>query len=326
MPRTVVKLPLTRSVLDASGFWSPWEERISTLANFEAILGDLLTRWPGRQFAWRGMSDSSWPLHSSLYRRLWWSELRRAKQAGEATVVPPGEDAVYDAETRILADMHRWGLHNASRGRLSILSQLATAQHFGIPTRLIDVTLNAFIGLWFAVSERDGRDGRIWAIDITGRLINEQAATQRDWEDALHRPWGPRHPADWTKATWAWKPAPFEARIAAQTGAFIFGGAPVSEPGSQITKRPTGASSWWKTAELRSYTSISQSLHKFDAGRGRTPAQPSYTFLVEAGSKASIREALERRSGYSFKTVYPDYPGFAKFGCPDLADEPPTLP
>ena len=189
MTRPADALPLAASALDATQFWTPWEYRIRTFRGFEGILGRLLARWPDRQFAWRGMADLTWPLHSSLYRRLWWSELRRAKDAGQPNVLPPDEAALYTAETGILADMHRWGLHNGARGRLSVMSQLATAQHFGIPTRLIDVTLNAYIGLWFAVSEKDDRDGRLWAIDITKRLMNEQTAAQRDWEDALHRPW-----------------------------------------------------------------------------------------------------------------------------------------
>jgi hypothetical protein len=51
----------------------------------------------------------------------------------------------------VLRSVHQWGLHNGASGRLSALAQLATLQHFGAPTRMIDVTLNAYIGLWFAV-------------------------------------------------------------------------------------------------------------------------------------------------------------------------------
>jgi hypothetical protein len=108
-------------------------------------LTSLFEKWVeenGRLFAWRGVVDASWLPHSSLYRRLLWT------WTGDTA---PDEPALREVEDQALVSVHRWGLHNGERGRLSVLSQLATLQHFGAPTRLIDVTLNAYIGLWFAV-------------------------------------------------------------------------------------------------------------------------------------------------------------------------------
>jgi len=133
---------------------------------------------------------------------------------------------------------HRWGLHNGERGRLSVLEQLATLQHFGAPTRLVDVSLNAYVGLWFAVEEQfvDGTptpdvDGRLFAIDITDRLINEDDA-RRPWEDDYRIPWHDLGTgAEWCGRTWAWEPPPFESRIASQRGAFLMSGVPQTNRG-----------------------------------------------------------------------------------------------
>ena len=152
----------------ADDFYRPWEGE--TIQDFQAIddlLNRLSQRWldQERQFAWRGVADASFPLHSSLYRRLYWQRLRQDQSE------PPSEHDLAEAEDRVLASARRWGLHNGAHGRLSLLNQLAMLQHFGAPTRLVDVTLNAYIGLWFAVEKDDDRDGRLFAVDVTSRLI-----------------------------------------------------------------------------------------------------------------------------------------------------------
>lgn len=298
-----------REVALVDDFWQPWESDISDFAAIDALLTKLSKKWgkAGRQFAWRGVVDASWPLHSSLYRRLWW------KYQEDGAAQPPDEDAFYEAETRILADAHRWGLHNGERGRLSILSELATLQHFGTPTRLIDVTLNAYIGLWFAVEKRDDIDGRLFAIDITSKLINE--TENRDWEDALSRPWKGLSEDDWSIVTFGWKPPPFEARIAAQNGAFLFGGVPTTKPGFQLLKKPSESPTWSRPS-VRKCTSVALRFHKANPRAGGVAKQgsPAYTFRIAAKAKAEIRERLEAMFGYSYRTIYPDFPGFATFG------------
>jgi hypothetical protein len=160
-------------------FYTPWESAIDSFTKIDELLTKLSERWLGqnRQFAWRGVVDATFALHSSLYRRLLW------KLQAEGITEPPDEAALERAEGDILAETHRWGLHNGPQGRLSVLNELAALQHFGAPTRLVDVTLNAYIGLWFAVEKDDDRDGRLFAIDITSKLINDQPDL-RDWEDA----------------------------------------------------------------------------------------------------------------------------------------------
>src|SRR5271163_551308 len=133
--------------MDTAAFFRPWEKEISSFDEINDVLADVFEARiaEGRRFAWRGMVCGEWALHSSLYRR------HLCSTAGPKA---PDERSLSALEDEVLVEVHRWGLHNGARGRLSIFEQLATLQHFGAPTRLIDVTLNAYVGLWFAVEQK----------------------------------------------------------------------------------------------------------------------------------------------------------------------------
>ncbi len=295
----------------AEDFYRPWEgDPIESFASIDEILTKLSERWldQQRQFAWRGVSDASYPLHSSLYRRVLWQQMKNG------ITEPPNEEVVAAAETELLANAYRWGLHNGPYGRLSLLNQLATLQHFGAPTRLVDVTLNAYIGLWFAVEKYDDRDGRLFAVDISSRLINERDDL-RGWEDRLDPPWSDFDESRWTGETFAWKPSPFERRVAAQNGAFLFAGVPRTRPGFQLPRTPRSGRTW-TLPEVRQVTSLPMRFHLANprAGGVRSQGTPTYTFRIEAGAKRNIRRRLAAQFGYSHRTIYPDFPGFAAFG------------
>ncbi len=224
------------------------------------------------------------------------------------------------------------------RGRLSILVQLAMLQHYGSPTRLIDVTFNPFIGLWFAVEKKwkngevrnEDTDGRLFAIDVTDRLINEND-DHREWEDRLHRPW-PRAPAktaaddtkkkyrEWRTQVLAWRPPHFDGRMAAQNGGFIFGGVPTAPP--QWPKSTNPADGKWKIDEVRRATSLGLRAHKLDPQAGGVTKDAVYSIRIDAGAKQDIRDRLENLFGYRHSTIYPDFTGFAAFGTPELKSAP----
>jgi hypothetical protein len=216
---------------------------------------------------------------------------------------------------------------------LSILAQLATLQHFGAPTRLVDVTLNAFIGVWFAVEEKfkngepvyEDVDGRLFAIDVTRRLINEDDE-HREWEDKMGRPWKDLTAREWCTTAWAWRPPAFEARIASQHGAFLVGGVPsaVAPPDKvgplQWPKDPGPEGGKWGIDDVRRSTSLAFRMHKVGPLKGGVgqAGQPAFTFRIKASAKKEIRERLRQLFGYSHSTIYPDFPGFAQFGYPTL--------
>lgn len=314
----------TGLIMSATFFWSPFETVINTYADLvDAIEGVLKKATDeGRQYAWRGQVNSDWALHSSLYRRL------------SITVQHnPVERALSLKEKEILVRLHRWGLHNVpGRGRLSVLNQTAMLQHFGAPTRLIDISFNAWIGVFFATEEKwsnsilsnETDDARLFAIDVTDRIINEQPE-KRHWEDSLSCPWTDSSkipPLEWTTSFFAWRPPSLDSRISAQNGGFIFGGVPGStRPNNkkfQFPKSPKFSDKNWSIDEGRGACCIALRPHKFGATAGAPPKNACYTFRISATIKADIRKRLELMFGYKHSTIYPDYTGFSDMAIPEL--------
>lgn len=312
-----------------SDFWKPFEVEMDSFEALQTVLGRVMEKAvnDNRTFAWRGQSDAGWGLQASLNRRL---SLTMGKIALE--------DDLARREGQILADLHRWGLHaSQSTGRLSVLGQLAMLQHYGAPTRLLDVTFNAWVGAWFAVEKKwdngepkyENADARLFAIDVTDRLINEQD-DRRSWEDMLTRPWSGRDPElvsrkEWTTSVFAWKPPSIDGRIAAQNGAFLFGGVPMTEkPDGKRFQLPKSSTSpeKWTIDEVRRSTCLAIRPNVFSSSKGaKSSTGALYSFRIKAQAKHEIRDRLDRLFGYRHATIYPDYTGFALYGTPLLRSQ-----
>ncbi|MEW5835932.1 MAG: FRG domain-containing protein [Pseudomonadota bacterium] len=309
-----------------SDFWQPFEVEIKSFFELQEVLGQVMDKAvsDNRRFAWRGQSNAGWGLQASLNRRL---HLTSGKTVLEGDLVK--------REGQILAELHRWGLHAShSTGRLPILSQLAMLQHYGAPTRFLDITFNAWVGAWFAVEKKwsngepvhEDIDARLFAVDVTDRLINEQRE-RRSWEDVLTRPWTATDPElisqkEWTTSVFAWKPPSLDGRIAAQNGGFLFGGVPTTEKPDnkrfQLPKTSTG-SEHWTIDEVRQSTCVAIRPNVFNRAKGaKSSTGALYSFRIKADAKRDIRERLDRLFGYRHSTIYPDYTGFASFGTPEL--------
>lgn len=313
--------------MSAERFWAPFEEEISDFDGLVEVINQVMEKAVARniKFAWRGQIDASWSLHSSLYRRM---NLTKGRILTE--------DGIAKEESEILAELHRWGLHSSSgTGRLSILNQLAMLQHFGAPTRLIDISFNAWVGAWFAVEEKwsngeqvnEDKDARLFAFDVTDRLINENDSF-RSWEDDFSRPWKlDRDDAidkkEWTTSVFAWKPANIDARIAAQNGGFLFGGVPAAvKPDGrrfQFPRSPNYRDGWWSIEDGRAACCVAARPHVFDPARGRGAGSGAlYTFRIKADAKKDIRRRLDKLFGYRHSTIYPDFSGFSSFAMPKI--------
>src|SRR4051812_13003801 len=105
----------------AEDFFAPWEREANGWEECLAAINHILDL-AGRQrdLAWRGVWDSSYALHSSLYRRFL-----------KANTSPPDEgDLVKFEENLLSASRRRWRYDN-----LSALEIFAHLQHYGGPTR-----------------------------------------------------------------------------------------------------------------------------------------------------------------------------------------------
>lgn len=241
-----------------------------------------------RIIAWRGQANASWALTSKLYRNL--------SSGGKRPIT---ESGFSKEEREILVRLREWGLHSQKfGGRLSVLSQLAMLQHFGTPTRLIDITFNALVGAFFATEEKhEEHDARLFAVDVTNFMINDDRIL-RHWEDSLDTPWSDSYINtqfnlfsqtdklkdlgdpdrenfrqswlnEWCSHYFAWKPPALDARIAAQNSGFLFGGIVGSKlrEGFLSDGKPVKAGSFQvsnpgKDADTRSWLSIDE-VRKF---------------------------------------------------------------
>lgn len=316
--------------MNIADFWRPFEDEIDNFDKLLEVINKVMEKAVAKniQFAWRGQIDADWALHSSLYRR--------ANLTKNKILI---ENEIAKEEQKILIELHRWGLHSSSQtGRLSVLNQLAMLQHYGAPTRLIDITFNAWVGVWFAVEKKwyngteihKDDDARLFAFDVTNRLINEND-DYRSWEDDYRPPWeaarsGGIDKKEWCTSVFAWKPANLDARIAAQNGGFLFGGVPFTNKpnGSkfQFPKSPDFKDGWWPIAEGREACCIAARPHVFKPAHGAGAGPGAlYTFRIKASAKDDIRKRLDKLFGYRHSTIYPDFSGFSDFALPKIKSD-----
>lgn len=105
-------------------------------------LATLTVTSPNKYFIYRGMSDANWRLIPSLMRKI--SEAKY------------GYTLEHDLAVEFSSEMPSL-FQNAD----SNFEKISKMQHFGIPTRLLDFTLNPLIALYFACAERSRTAGRI---------------------------------------------------------------------------------------------------------------------------------------------------------------------
>ncbi len=203
----------------AEQFFAGWEETVDTWDKVSKTINDIndLTAKEGTiDWVWRGVGNAKHPIHSSLYRRIL-SEIGRA----------PREDDVVKIEEKILnRSREQWRFDD-----LSALQTFAQIQHHGGPTRLLDVTFNPFVALWFAVQPKYSETDIDKRYDLDGRLF---AFIVPDDHIQLNKVWGSRA-LPWNKqgsykwkadTSYFWRPPSYNERIPAQNSAFIISGVP----------------------------------------------------------------------------------------------------
>lgn len=97
----------------------------------------------------RGQGDSSWPLLPSIAR---------------FASALDGYDCIADLEEHLLERFRQFGVPFQDFRKLPIIEQLVHAQHYGLPTRLLDWSTNPLKALFFAIEQAqlDSVDGAVY--------------------------------------------------------------------------------------------------------------------------------------------------------------------
>lgn len=293
----------------AEEFFAPWESVAAPITGWTTMMEqiDRVHSRVGedRTLAWRGLSRASYTAHSTLYRHL-------AAEGGSVD-----EDDMLRFETSMLEVARtRWRFDD--RSALEILAQF---QHLGAPTRLLDVTFNPLIALWFAVEPKyaagkqvEDVDGRLIAFDVTDR----QVQLSSEW-GGREIPWA-SPPDGWrNELPRVWRPPAYNERIPAQDSGFLLGGVPGSGNSRFYRKRPGDNTHIppWRLPEARAVTSVPMRMYSLDSPT-YPRSKPTLTIRIPGPAKKDIRNVLDRRFGINTSSVYPDMYGLAQRGWLEL--------
>jgi hypothetical protein len=112
---------------------------------------DALAGRPTQNVLYRGHADESWEIRPSVFR--------------------PGNQGIDNAES--LFRWRRAAARFANPSPRNDIEWLVLAQHFGIPTPLLDWTSSPLVALFFACEREPDRDGCIWQVKLTRRRHGE---------------------------------------------------------------------------------------------------------------------------------------------------------
>lgn len=177
---------------------------------FDAAVGEM----PFRRWLFRGHADASWKLETSLYRLF--TDLQKTFEiSGIENMRWYARDRRETAMiNQFKANAHLY-LKTLPRNSESNLEWLSIMQHFGCPTRLLDVTASPYIALYFALEEGHG-DAVVYAfnhgefrkvdIEVLGQEYQQSVLKNKKGSKAFIIPYEPKQTNE---------------RLVAQQGAFL---------------------------------------------------------------------------------------------------------
>ncbi|MDQ1082210.1 MULTISPECIES: FRG domain-containing protein [Microbacterium] len=295
-----------RATRTAESFFN---DRAVEITSVDALLSAFATiqqKQRAHQLVWRGQQNAGWSVHSSLYRRL-----------GDDGVVD--EDRLIETEIDTFAAAATWGTSSHRP-----LEFLATLQHHGAPTRLLDATTDPEVAAWFAVEadpSLDGSDGLVlgWGRaprTKTGIAEPDQTLPQ-DTEVPFWHAWTneeERRRVDWGTGTktWTWFPPALNERMRAQRAGFVLEAGPILS--TDVVAVFTGAMPTdWRASEIARATSVIglPSRHDVKTKRNEANLVPLFTFRIASKAKPQIRDYLASK-GLTSSTIYPDLDGLVR--------------
>ena len=271
---------------NAQAWYEAVEKTISELSTYKHDnVGQPLDISKFDAWFFRGQKDSRFAFTSTLYRRL----LGASSDKLSNKRPKDHENPMLEAELRLLSNARKLGI---GRG-LTALETLTLLQHHGSPTRLIDITSDWKVALFFACESDDDRDGRLfliktnpsrWWRDFPKEKDTRKQAERPVWHNYL-RYFNERDPKKWSKlwlsGTWPILLPFSDPRMISQRGFFLVGGVPSLKGASILytskckhckkkrcecsdstvhprsdTKRETPIDSYLTVQELRNITSM----------------------------------------------------------------------
>ncbi|QUB99406.1 FRG domain-containing protein [Cellulosimicrobium cellulans] len=205
---------------------------------------------------WRGQANAEWLLEPTLYRRI-----RNAHLPEEIT-----EELVRKYETDLLCDANGLGFYKGDR-----LATMVSLQHHGGATRLLDVSRNLYVSLWFATSGEPASDGVMFHFGIPPERVHRYDKLSSFDDIQSDRNSG---------RPFLYFPRPDEERVKAQQAGFLV----------TVLARPLS------------------DAEPFVADPAGLTVQ---RFVVPSALKSYLHEYLTRVIGLDGVGVYPDFEGFS---------------
>ena len=246
------------------------------------------------KYVWRGHASTEWVLQPRLHRHV-------ARHLAKSD-----RGAVTAEEEKILGYARHNGWDYLEGRQRSHLEVLAILQHHGVPTRLLDVTRDPLVSMYFATEpaldgEGNEADGGLIAIRDPGATVDPDGKTF--------------HPNGAPYAVW--NAPPIDLRITSQRGEFVVSNTTLPKPaagsdpldatapiGIGLTD-PRGAfTGAGLDAYFRSY------LDPTKPGRPPKEAVNLAMMVIPAKMRKPLREFLEA-SGLTAPRIYPDLAGYA---------------
>lgn len=211
---------------------------------------------------YRGHLNEAWVLQPSI--------VRYYKQSGKRTL------PIAWVEEELIGEFEKYSIPYKDYRLIPYLEKLVDAQHFGLPTRLLDWTTNPLKGLFFAVEnpDFDAVNGVVYLLEPDSWWIHNAKDIVSDYEHKLA----------------VFFPALLNERLSAQEGCFT--AFPLSNQDPVKTN-----DTQFLPLSIENYPDDLKSLEKIG---------------VEAKSKKRIRIELDK-FGINHRTMFPGLDGVAKW-------------